>query len=239
MQVEELKEGIISILYPRRCAVCDEIVGRNKGLIHDECKKKIKPAGKNICMKCGKPLVNTDREYCTDCENKKHYFDRGYGIFRYRSISGSVYRFKYSRRREYADFYAKAAADYLGETIRSMHADAIIPVPMYMKKQRKRGYNQAEEFAKTLGREFDIPVRNDVVRRIRDTVPMKLLDASQRRSNLKKAFIIYKNDVKFKCIILVDDIYTTGSTIDELAREFRKYGVKRIFFVTLAIGQVV
>jgi predicted amidophosphoribosyltransferase len=56
---------------------------------------------------------------------------------------------------------------------------------------------------------------------------------------LKKAFNISKNDVEFKCIILVDDIYTTGSTIDELAREFRRHGVKRVFFVTLAIGQVV
>ncbi|WP_051200845.1 ComF family protein [Butyrivibrio sp. XPD2002] len=239
MQIEDIKEGVISILYPRRCPVCDEIVGQGKGLIHPECRKIIKPAGRIICMKCGKPLGDPDKEYCPDCEKTKHYFDRGFGIFRYRSISGSVYRFKYSGRREYADFYAEAAANYLGEAIRSMHADAIIPVPMYRKKQRKRGYNQAEEFARALGKQFDIPVINDMVIRVRDTVPMKLLDASQRRSNLKKAFNISENDVEFKCIILVDDIYTTGSTIDELARGFRRHGVNRIFFVTLAIGQVV
>ena len=239
MRTNELKEGIISILYPRRCPVCDDIVGRGKGLIHPECRRIIKPAGKDICMKCGKPLGDPNKELCPDCEKTRHYFDRGFGIFRYRSISGSIYRFKYSGRREYADFYAKAARDYLEEIICSMNADAIIPVPMYKKKQRKRGYNQAETFARALGKEFDIPVRNDIVSRVRDTVPMKLLDVSQRRSNLKKAFNIARNDVKFKCILIIDDIYTTGSTIDELARGFRRHGVNRIFFVTLAIGQVV
>ncbi len=239
MQIEEIREGVISILYPRRCPVCDDIVGRGKGLIHSECRKIIKTAGNITCMKCGKPIGNPDKEYCPDCERVRHYFDRGFGIFKYRSVSGSIYRFKYSGRREYADFYAEAAGEYLGDAIKSMHADAIIPVPMFKNKQRKRGYNQAEEFALALGKEFDIPVRNDIAIRVRDTVPMKLLDVSQRRTNLKKAFNIYKNDVEFKCIILVDDIYTTGSTIDELAREFRRHGVKRIFFVTLAIGQVV
>ncbi|WP_408070003.1 ComF family protein [Butyrivibrio sp. JL13D10] len=239
MQIEELREGVISILYPRRCPVCDDIVGRGKGLVHPECKKIIKPAGRIICMKCGKPLADAEKEYCPDCEKISHDYDRGFGIFRYRTISGSIYRFKYSGRREYADFYAESAKRYLGEAIKSMGADAIIPVPMYKKKQRKRGYNQAEEFALALGKAVGIPVRNDIVYRTRDTVPMKLLDVSQRRSNLKKAFNIYENDVEFKCIILVDDIYTTGSTIDELAREFRRHGVKRIFFVTLAIGQVV
>ncbi|SDB37814.1 MULTISPECIES: ComF family protein [unclassified Butyrivibrio] len=239
MQAEELLEGVISILYPRRCPVCDTIVKRKEGLIHPECKRVIKPAGKIICMKCGKPLSDADKEYCPDCEKTRHYFDRGFGVFRYRSISGSIYRFKYSGRREYADYYGEAAMQYLGKAMKAMRADAVIPVPMYDKKQRKRGYNQAEVFADALGKRIGVPVRNDIVRRVRDTVPMKMLDSSERRSNLKKAFNISQNDVKFKCIILVDDIYTTGSTMDELAREFRRHGVERIFFVTLAIGQVV
>jgi len=66
---------------------------------------------------------------------------------------------------------------------------------------------------------------------------MKELDARGRRNNLKKAFIIAKNDVKFKCVLIIDDIYTTGSTIDEIAHEFQMAGVDRIYFLTLAIGQ--
>ena len=239
MQTEDILEGVISILYPRRCPVCDDIVKRKEGLIHDCCKKLIKPAGKIICLKCGKPIADSEKEYCPDCSKTRHYFDRGFGVFRYRCVSGSIYRFKYSGRREYADFYAEAAMESIGRSMRGMHADAIIPVPMYPGKQRRRGYNQAEVFAKALGKRLMVPVRGDVVTRVRDTVPMKLLDSSERRTNLKKAFNIAENDVKFKCIILIDDIYTTGSTMDELAREFRRHGVERIFFVTLAIGQVV
>ncbi|WP_026509559.1 ComF family protein [Butyrivibrio sp. LC3010] len=239
MQVKEFFDHAISILYPRRCPVCDGIVAAKEGLIHNKCKKIIKFAGTVTCLKCGKPIKNREEEFCSDCRKTKHYFDRGFGVFRYRTISGSIYRFKYSGRKEYADFYAKATGEYLGDLIKGLKADAIIPVPMYRRKQRIRGYNQAEVFADALGDELGIPVRNDVVSRNRNTVPMKVLSASQRRSNLKKAFNISRNDVKFKCIILVDDIYTTGSTIDELAREFRRHGVNRIFFVTLAIGQVV
>jgi predicted amidophosphoribosyltransferase len=76
-----------------------------------------------------------------------------------------------------------------------------------------------------------------IIRRVKDTVPMKELDALRRRNNLKKAFIIPQNEVKYKCVLIIDDIYTTGSTIDEIAHEFRVAGVQRIYFLTLAIGQ--
>ena len=73
--------------------------------------------------------------------------------------------------------------------------------------------------------------------RVRETAPMKGLDARTRRNNLKKAFNIVRNDVKFRCILIIDDIYTTGSTVDEIAHEFRMTGTDRIYVLTLAIGQ--
>ena len=85
--------------------------------------------------------------------------------------------------------------------------------------------------------ELGIPVCEELVTRARNTAPMKELDARGRRNNLKKAFIIAKNDVKFKCVLIIDDIYTTGSTIDEIAHEFRMAGVEKIYCLTLAIGQ--
>ncbi len=239
MQTGEIGEMLVSLLYPRRCPVCDGIVTGKEGLIHDSCTKKIRFAGKTTCMKCGKPLENSEEEYCSDCKRTKHAFDRGFSVFRYRSISGSVYRFKYSGRREYADYYGKITRETLGSTIKALGADAIVPIPMYEPKRRQRGYNQAEILAKAIGKECNIPVRNDVIKRVKNTVPMKYLDSRSRRSNLKNAFNMSQNDVKFKCIILVDDIYTTGSTFDAVARQFRRIGVERIYFITLAIGQVV
>ncbi len=235
----EMMEAAVSLLYPRRCPICDGIVRRQEGIIHTDCKKKVRTAGKITCMKCGKPLRSEQDEYCEDCRKTKHVFDRGYSVFRYRSISGSIYRFKYSGRREYARYYGEVTRDTLGEVIKDIGPDAIIPIPMYGPKKRTRGYNQAEILAEAIGKECGIPVRSDVIKRVKNTVPMKLLDSRRRRSNLKKAFNISGNDVKFKCIILVDDIYTTGSTIDAVSKEFRRIGVEKIFFITLAIGDVV
>ena len=230
----------LSIIYPRRCPVCDGLIGAfGTELIHAGCSRKVRRIKGNTCAKCGKLLGagHEDDEYCRDCRTVRHAFDRGFSVFEYRSISGSIYRFKYMGRQEYASFYAKEAAALLGKKIKRLHVDAVIPVPMYADKEIKRGYNQADVLAKEVARELGIQYYGGVIRRVRNTQPMKELDARGRRNNLKKAFIIPKNDVKFKCILIIDDIYTTGSTIDEIAHEFRVAGVEKIYFLTLAIGQ--
>ncbi len=227
----------LDIIYPRRCPMCDGIIFPGK-LIHNDCEKKIKYIRGNCCIKCGKRLKKSEnQEYCDDCANVRHRFIRNFPIFQYRSVSGSIYKFKYLGRREYCDFYACAARKYLGNKIKRLGVDAIIPVPMYKDKQYKRGYNQAEVFAFSLSRKLEIPVYKDVIVRSRDTRPMKELDVRGRRNNLKKAFNIVRNDVKFKCILIIDDIYTTGSTIDEIAHEFQMAGVREVYSMTLAIGQ--
>ena len=91
--------------------------------------------------------------------------------------------------------------------------------------------------AKSVGRELDIPVYDNLIIRNKNTLPMKSLDARGRRNNLKKAFNITRNELKLQCILIIDDIYTTGSTIDEIAHEFRDAGVRKVYFLTLAIGQ--
>jgi ComF family protein len=238
--------GALSFFFPRRCPVCDKVVpvlelrGERlvkDALIHEGCKKKIEYVKGATCARCGKPLGKSDAEYCGDCMAANHVFDRGYSVFVYRSISGSIYRFKYMGRQEYAYFYAKETARRLGKKLKRLGIEAIVPVPMYAAKERKRGYNQAEVYARQVSEVLGISMRADLVRRVKNTAPMKELDVRGRRNNLKKAFIIPKNAVKYKCVLIIDDIYTTGSTIDEIAHEFRMAGVDRIYFLTLAIGQ--
>ncbi len=238
--------GILDLLYPARCPVCDGVVGifelrngkiRKTHYIHRQCLKKIEYVRGATCMKCGKPLGDGDGEYCIDCMRVRHNYDRGFSVFMYRSISGSIYRFKYLGRKEYALFYALATKKILGRKIKKLGIEAIVPVPMYRKKEKRRGYNQAEVYARALSDVLDIPFYPRVIERIKDTQPMKELDFSRRRNNLKKAFNIPENDVKFNSVLIVDDIYTTGSTIDEIAHEFRMAGVSDIYFLTLSIGQ--
>ena len=126
---------------------------------------------------------------------------------------------------------------YLGDFIRGVHPDVIVPVPLHLRRQRSRGYNQAACLAKALGRSLHLPVEEKLVKRVKNTVPMKRLNPAERQNNLKKAFIIGRNDVKlYDRIILVDDIYTTGTTLDEIAALLKAHGVSEVYCVTLACG---
>ena len=247
-EIKDIFCVVKEIVYPGRCPVCDGILntfeirkGRIKRgrLIHEDCIKKIKFVKAPTCIKCGKGLTgaDADREYCDDCAKMKHAYDRGFSLFQYRSVSGSVYRFKYMGRQEYADFYAKATKKALGKKLSGLGIDLIVPVPMYARKEAERRYNQAEVYARKVSEMLDIPMKADLIQRTRNTLPMKNLDVRGRRNNLKKAFNIQRNDVKFKCVLIIDDIYTTGSTIDEISRLLRMAGVKKVYFLTLAIGQ--
>ncbi len=232
----------LNVIFPARCPICDKIVTPFGEKICPSCKSKIEYAysksyEEGLCMKCGKPLKNTAAEYCNDCLNNEHVFDRGFALYKYRSVSGSIYRFKYMKRPEYASFYADDIVDKMGPLIRSLKSDVIIPVPMHPLKQNKRGYNQAAVLTKAIGRRMDIPVNERLVERVKNTVPMKELDSHGRRNNLKGAFNIKRNDVKLLTIIVVDDIYTTGSTADAVALELKRAGARKVYVLSLAIGQ--
>ena len=111
-----------------------------------------------------------------------------------------------------------------------------MPVPVHPSRKRKRGYNQAELLAGVISRRTGIPVRQDLIVRQKKTVPQKELDEKQRQNNLKKAFKIIKNDVKLDTIVIIDDIYTTGSTINAMATMLHIAGISRIYYAALAIG---
>ena len=128
-------------------------------------------------------------------------------------------------------------AYYLGDYIKSLKPDGLIPVPLHPRKKRRRGYNQAALLAKVLGEELGIPVYENVVARKKKTRALKLLNPEERLNNLKKAFILMENGVKLNRLIIIDDIYTTGSTIDAVAHTLLGQGIQEVYFVTLAIGE--
>ena len=228
---------LLTWLYPRRCPVCDEPVKPYHALVCSDCADVPSPVKPPFCMKCGKHLAEEEKEYCSDCASHAHLYDCGRALFSYKSVSDSIARFKYRGRQEYAAYYAARMAEGLSDFIRACRADALIPVPLHKSKLRARGYNQAEVLAEELSVLTGIPMLPDLIERVEKTAPMKDLSAAERQNNLKRAFKIRRNDVKLSTIIIIDDIYTTGSTIDAVSREFKKAGVQRIYFLTLAIGR--
>ena len=143
---------------------------------------------------------------------------------------------KFQNQRVYARIFGRLMAKEAEEKIQRWGAEAVIPVPMYRKKQRLRGYNQAELLAREIADQRNLPLICDLVLRVKNTKPQKELEGKDREENLKKAFIITKNDVKLRKILIVDDIYTTGSTVDAIAEVLKKSGVEEIYFLSLCIG---
>ena len=111
----------------------------------------------------------------------------------------------------------------------------LVPIPMYPKKQKIRGYNQAEILAKLLGEYWNLPVDTEILRKRKDTDAQKELDRAGRRRNLQEAFVA-ESDGKYKSVLLVDDVYTTGSTVDAAASALKACGISEIFFIAICIG---
>ena len=230
---------IVDFFYPRRCVVCDELLEIGS-TICSECRKKIILIEEPMCKKCGKE-VKLDDELCFDCKKKEHAFIEGHGLYRYnKHMKESIVRFKYNARGEYAKFYADSIVEYYGDYIRDKKIDVIIPVPIHKNRLQKRGYNQAELIAKNVGKQLGIPVLSKALERVVDTTPQKELDNVKRGLNLMDAIRInnkshipdYVNN-----ILLIDDIYTTGTTMDVCSKVLKNSNKNyNIYFISVAIG---
>ena len=124
-------------------------------------------------------------------------------------------------------------ADVLGSQITGWKPQALIPIPVHKSRLKQRGYNQAAVLALELSKLIDVPVREDILQRSEKTRVQKELSAGERQNNLKKALNIANFDVKLKNIVLIDDIYTTGSTINAAASGLRMAGVANIYYAVI------
>lgn len=233
---------LCDLIFPRRCPICGEIVDGKENLACPSCKEGLQVIGEPRCKKCSKPIENVEREYCYDCSRREFHFERGYALWVYdNQMKQSISAFKYLGRREYVDFYTDELLKYYREIIKKISPDAFVPVPLHRSKQRKRGFNQAELLANGIGRELKIPVLSQVLCRNKKTLPQKELNDRDRLKNLFQAFSLSPNQknslINLNKIILVDDIYTTGSTIEACSRVLKRAGVKEVYFISLCIGR--
>lgn len=236
--IENLKEDLLNILFPRTCPVCGEILIVQNYQVCENCKKKIKYITEPACKKCGKQLLVEEQEYCYDCSRKEHNFTRGISLYCHDEwIRKSIYHFKYNNKREYAKIYANEIILKYKSKIQTWNADYLVPIPIHKSKLNERGFNQAKDLCLELSRGLEIPMLDNCVLRVKKTLPQKELNDKERIINLKNAFKIGKNVVKLKSIILVDDIYTTGATIDTVSKVLIESGAKDIFFITISTGE--
>ncbi|MDO4321252.1 MAG: ComF family protein [Lachnospiraceae bacterium] len=235
---KSVKNDLLALLYPPRCVCCDRILGVREGGCCSECAARLPWISGPSCMKCGKPVETQEQEYCEDCRRYPHEFDRGAAAFTYTGMMRrSVYRMKHENRRDYLSFYAEAMVHALAGELMRWRPEVIIPVPMHPRKRRRRGYNQSELLAEHISRLTGIPMRKDLLRCVKLTSSQKLLDRKARMQNLKGSIEASENFPKLRSVLLVDDVYTTGSTMDEMAGVLKRAGAEHVFFVVLCSGK--
>lgn len=235
--INKIKNLLLDVIFPRRCIVCDGILKMSEWGVCDKCKGLVHQIRSPYCMKCGKQIGDED-VYCSDCNMIHHDFDEGRSLYLYDdAMKRSIYRFKYNGRYEYADYYGKQLSLEFADYLSRLHPDVLIPIPIHKKRLKKRGYNQAALIAEKLGKMLKIPVSDSLLIRTTETEKQKNLNVSERQNNLKKAFKTTQNDVKLSTAVLIDDIYTTGATIDAAAACLKRAGVSKVYFVCLCSGR--
>jgi len=239
-----IKEGFLNFIFPLDCKICKKPVRESKGYsICEECFKTIELIEQPYCIKCGKPLMPTDffkrnREIlCLDCKIKKYSFEfsRSAGIYD-RVLKKCIHLFKYYGEKKLAKPLGKLMVDYLLKNNEFENKlDLIIPVPLHKNDLKERGFNQSVLLGKVIGDYFSIPVGETVLIKKKLTPFQVNLSKKEREKNILNAFLVEKpEEIKGKNILILDDVFTTGTTVEECAKELMKARAKSIFVLTLA-----
>jgi competence protein ComFC len=238
----KLTRVILDLIYPSNiyCISCNKpIFNHDTYSLCPNCREEILWINEKACVCCGKALqTGYEQAKCLDCLSIEHSFSKGYSCVTYGLKEKEIlHNLKYNKK----GYLSYKLSEILGDrlSIENLDADLIVPVPMNKKKKNKRGYNQAELLAKSLSKMSDIPCSADVLLRDKETEAMNQLSRDARRENMKDAFSINKDKVESirnKRVLIVDDIFTTGSTADECAKTLIEKGASEVQIITFASG---
>lgn len=227
---------VLDLLYPARpkCDICGRVGAANPC---DTCMASLDYLQGVTCLHCGKQLnEHYSKSICPDCGVGDFYYDRAYSCFAYSGMGKElIHKFKYEGKIR----LSKVIAGLMEERLRNegLSIDAITPVPIHGNKLKARGFNQSYIIALELSERLKKPVLDCLVR-TKETKEQYNLDKTQRYLNIVDAFsvkLLYNND-KYKNILLIDDIYTTGSTVNECSRMLKEFGARNVYVLTAATG---
>ena len=237
---KKIGEFLLEIIFPSKCPVCEEILGDKNENICSECKDSLSFIKEPVCCKCGRPLSDERNEYCKECKKNDCYKTLSFNVNRAllehdEKTSKILYDFKYKNYRDNINFCVEEFYKRNYKLIQSWNAEVIIPVPLHKKRLIKRGFNQAEIISKRLSELTNIPIDVNLLERNIETIPQKELDKKERKKNVENSFKICEKIVKYNHIILIDDIYTTGSTITACASTIKNAGIDNVYCITMSI----
>lgn len=225
IKTKKLISHLISWLFPRRCAFCGKPVAAD-GFVCADCLKKLPFVKGKLCQVCGR-----EKRYCCCSQKKDYSFERCVSPLYYEDEARrGVIAFKFRKKENSATAFAFFAAEKIKEEYAGIAFDAVTSVPLSHTEKRRRGYNQAELFARKTAKLIGVPYK-ELLRKPSDIKLQRELDPERRWQNVKDAF---KAENAGGTVLLADDIITTGATLDCCARELLKAGAEKVYCVTVA-----
>lgn len=223
--------GLLDLVYPPKCLVCGEI---QRKYLCEQCLEQIVFIEPPVCGRCGAP---TPEGRCAECAGIEFSFDSARAVGVYDGVlKEAIHALKYSGHRVLAPVLGALLVEHLrsrGGFVSRI--GPVVPVPIHPSRVRQRGFNQSELLAAEIGRAFGLPVASDALERTRRTRPQVDLPIDQRSENVRGAFRAARQDViSGRSLLLIDDVFTTGSTVNSAAQALRDAGAREVHILTLA-----
>lgn len=236
--LKALSGALLDFVFPPHCHVCRSFIpGGGRLHICDSCREKIRLVNQPHCTVCAIPFAGAGANHpCGNCIDTPPSFDVARAAVIYDGPGRElIHSFKYDYKTHLRRPLAILTADALTGFVTSLKPDLLVPVPLHVKRLRSRGFNQAVLIGEMLAAEWGISMERRVLQRIRWTEPQINLAAGQRKTNVKGAFAVADAEaVKNRTVLLFDDVYTTGSTVDECAKVLKRSGAGKVIVVTVA-----
>jgi competence protein ComFC len=229
-------KAFVDILLPPVCYVCGARCSGRYGLC-DGCMEKIMPISPPFCVKCGRHVA-IKNSLCNECGSKEAFVEKAWSCCHYKdTIKECIHLFKYNGYAGLRDVFGNIMADFVKKNGVHKEINLLVPVPIHSAKKRERAYNHASILASSLSKALAIPMDTKNLRKIRWTTSQSELDKDKRLKNVKDSFLVIdKNAFAGRSVLLIDDVYTTGATINECARVLLAAGADKVCSLTLARG---
>jgi len=235
----EIWYSLADLMFPPSCLACrDPITTGRAIMLCPECEAGVRPVTGPMCRCCGQPFPDAagDDHLCGLCLTTSYHFDSARAIILYQGTATTIiHRFKYRGHTAGLSTFRSLQKQLPHLAAMAETADLIFPVPLHPAKLRQRGFNQAVLLARTFFPDQKKKIALQNLERVRRTDPQTSLSGKVRRRNLKNAFEVRNPGmVKGKNVVLVDDVFTTGTTVNECAKELKKAGALEVRVLTLA-----
>lgn len=236
-KMSKFKDMILNLIYPKniKCMFCAGELNQNSYNATCESCLNILPFIKNPCERCGAEMLKNQQGVCSKCKNSNYYFNQAKAVFEYNAGPlNVVHNLKYNDKKYLAEYMAKYLVDIYATW--NLFADFVTCVPMFELKEKKRGYNQSKLLADSFSSIAKIPFY-EFCAKVVDTQSQTELNTVERMKNVKDSFAFkgeYKDIIKDKIILIIDDVVTTGSTTNEISKVLLHAGAKACYVLSFA-----